>query len=285
MGQLAATDAEIASAYFDEGLSQKDCKKRYKVGSKRLARILENDGRRIRSRHDRSETRHLSRAALTKAYLDRGMSITACAEIFQTTAQTVYRKLVHYGIDVRGSAKSDLDEIVRLYVKEGLSTYEVARRTGVNRVSIASRLRRAGIELRKPPPRQMDRKTYEREYVRARRRTDPKFALNSRMSVMIRRGLVMGKQGQSWLALVPYTLDDLRAHLDSTMPEGFGWDDFLSGDLHIDHEIPLKAFNFSSPKDHDFQRCWSLSNLRLLPAFDNLSKGARLEKPFQPSLL
>jgi hypothetical protein len=53
---------------------------------------------------------------------------------------------------------------------------------------------------------------------------------------------------------------------------------------HINHVIPISAFNFSSPEDIDFKKCWALKNLRPLWAKDNFSKNARLDKPFQPSL-
>lgn len=44
------------------------------------------------------------------------------------------------------------------------------------------------------------------------------------------------------------------------------------------------AFEFSKPEDFQFQKCWSLDNLRLLPAKENLAKKDKLIKPFQPSL-
>ena len=69
-----------------------------------------------------------------------------------------------------------------------------------------------------------------------------------------------------------------------TLPVGHTWTDFLEGDFHIDHIIPCAAFNFQSPEDPDFKRCWALSNLQLLPAEENLKKGAKLLQPFQPSL-
>jgi hypothetical protein len=48
---------------------------------------------------------------------------------------------------------------------------------------------------------------------------------------------------------------------------------------------PITAFNFNTPEDIDFKRCWALSNLQPLWARDNLSKQNKLIKPFQPSLL
>ena len=140
----------------------------------------------------------------------------------------------------------------------------------------------------KAPRRAVDEdgfKAKQAAYMRNRRRTDLKVALHDRMSNAIFYALRREKAGRSWKTLVDYTLDELVARLNATMPAGYTWDDFLSGELHIDHEIPRAVFNYTSPEDHDFKRCWALSNLQLLPALDNIRKGARLTEPFQPSLI
>jgi hypothetical protein len=92
------------------------------------------------------------------------------------------------------------------------------------------------------------------------------------------------KNGRKWLTLVPYSLAELKTHLMKTMPDGYSWEDYMNGGLHVDHIVPIAAHNFTTPEDIDFLNCWSLSNLRLLPAKENISKGAKLETPFQPAL-
>ena len=84
--------------------------------------------------------------------------------------------------------------------------------------------------------------------------------------------------------MVGYTLDGLIKHLKNTVPIDNTWSDYLNGDLHIDHIIPIKVFNFTTSKHADFKRCWALKNLRLLSAKKNIIKGAKLTKPFQPAL-
>lgn len=86
---------------------------------------------------------------------------------------------------------------------------------------------------------------------------------------------------RSWEKLVGFTVSQLYVHLKKTMPKGFTWLDFFSGDLHIDHIFPVSAFNFTKFNHLDFQRCWTLKNLRLFPAKKNISKGAKLPAPFQ----
>jgi len=123
-----------------------------------------------------------------------------------------------------------------------------------------------------------------KKYIRKRRRTDLKFNLNLKIGTMMRYSLRGNKNGRCWRNLVGYTLIDLKNRLNKTMPEGYTWDDYIKGELHIDHIIPIKVFNFTKPEHIDFQRCWALENLQLLPAQENRIKHARLSKPFQPAL-
>jgi len=117
----------------------------------------------------------------------------------------------------------------------------------------------------------------ERE--RNRCKTDLKYNLNCRMSRAIRLSLKGNKNGRGWEKLVGYTLSKLKKHLQKTLPEGHTWEE-----CHIDHIIPISAFNFTKPEHTDFKRCWALNNLRLLPAKENISKSNKLYKPFQPCL-
>jgi hypothetical protein len=93
-----------------------------------------------------------------------------------------------------------------------------------------------------------------------------------------------GRKRGSWETILGYTTADLKSHLMRTMPDGYVWGDYLSGELHVDHIIPISAHNYESQNDIDFKRCWALSNLRLLPRLENMRKKDKLDKPFQPSL-
>jgi len=125
---------------------------------------------------------------------------------------------------------------------------------------------------------------YKAKYMRMRRQTDLKVNLNDKISHAILKSLKGNKAGRSWEELVGYTVEDLQKRLKKTMPKGYNWDDFLNGKLHIDHIIPKSVFQFESSNHPDFQRCWALKNLRLLPAKENLKKHAKHE-PFQPMLM
>jgi len=122
------------------------------------------------------------------------------------------------------------------------------------------------------------------KYKRNKIKTNLKFNLNEKISSGIRTSIKNNKNGRHWETLVEYTLKDLQKRLQKTMPEGYTWEDFMNGKLHIDHIIPKSVFNFTKPEHIDFKKCWALKNLRLLPAKENLSKHDNLTKPFQPAL-
>jgi hypothetical protein len=125
---------------------------------------------------------------------------------------------------------------------------------------------------------------HKNQYAKNKRKTDLKYNLSNRISRSIRHTIKDNKNGKHWESLVGYTTNDLIKHLQKTIPKGYTWQDFMEGKLHIDHIIPISVFNFTKPEHIDFKRCWSLKNLRLLPAEENLKKNNKLYKPFQPAL-
>jgi hypothetical protein len=129
------------------------------------------------------------------------------------------------------------------------------------------------------PLRKEKKREYRRKYINT-----PAGAIHQRVSCAIWRCLNGQKNFKKWEALVGYTLQDLMEHLIKTIPAGYCKEDICGGVLHIDHIIPISIFNITSDQCIDFKRCWSLNNLRLLPAFENLSKHDKILTPFQPAL-
>jgi len=111
---------------------------------------------------------------------------------------------------------------------------------------------------------------------------DPKWKLAAAMKNRMWRELKGAKNGRHWETLVGYPLAKLIKHLEKQFITGMTWENYGSY-WHVDHIIPVAAFNFCSPSDIDFQKCWSLNNLQPLEAKKNFSKADKLDKPFQPS--
>jgi len=129
------------------------------------------------------------------------------------------------------------------------------------------------------------KESWNKSYIK--KKLNLKFCLNKSISTSIYDSLKKNKgskNGRHWEDLVGYTVECLKLHLESTLPYGYDWQDYLDGKLHIDHIIPISVFNFNDASNIDFQKCWDLDNLQLLPAKENLVKSNKLEQSFQQSL-
>jgi len=127
-------------------------------------------------------------------------------------------------------------------------------------------------------------KRYMRQWQKNKRKTDLKYNLNHKISGQIYKSLKQNKNGWHWEDLVGYTLEDLIKRLRKTIPTGYTWENFMEGRLHIDHIIPISAWDYNKPEQINFQNCWSLKNLQLLPAKENMIKHNKLVRPFQLAL-
>jgi len=127
-----------------------------------------------------------------------------------------------------------------------------------------------------------EHKEQQNENARNRRHNNPSIKINDSIRKGIWKSLKGNKNGLHWELIVGYTLKDLIKHLEKQFVRGMSFDNY--GKWHIDHKIPISAFNFNSINDIDFKRCWSLSNLQPLWANDNMKKNDSLEKDFQPNL-
>ncbi|GAH87530.1 unnamed protein product, partial [marine sediment metagenome] len=115
-----------------------------------------------------------------------------------------------------------------------------------------------------------------------KRKLNPKYRLSHCITRSIYHSLRGQKNGNHWEDLVGYTLKKLMKHLEKQFQPGMTWKN--QGKWHLEHKVPVSAFNFSSSDHIDFKRCWALSNLQPMWAKENLSKSAKIDKPFQPSL-
>ncbi len=100
------------------------------------------------------------------------------------------------------------------------------------------------------------------------------------------------KDGASCLDFLPYTIDELRQHIEKQFFEpGNEWmtwdnwghynvDEWNDNDQttwvwHIDHIIPHATFKYTSMADPAFAECWALRNLRPYSAKLNVRDNDR----------
>jgi len=71
------------------------------------------------------------------------------------------------------------------------------------------------------------------------------------------------------MELVGCSIEFLRDYLEGTKVEGKDY-----SDAHIDHIRPCASFDLTVPEQQ--MECFHYTNLQLLPAKENISKGAKL---------
>jgi len=130
----------------------------------------------------------------------------------------------------------------------------------------------------------IERARATRRKASAKIRSTPRGKINNCLVVAINKSLKGSKSYRKSFDLVGFTLEELMAHLEKKFKDGMSWENQGSY-WHIDHKIPISAFNFQTPDDIDFKNCWALGNLQPLKAIDNRTKKDKLMSPFQPSLL
>lgn len=114
------------------------------------------------------------------------------------------------------------------------------------------------------------RAIYREMKARQRARPERKFAM--RFSTSVCNALVGVRKHAPTFSFLGYTLSELRAHIERQFTRGMTWKNY--GQWHVDHIVPLSAFNFETSRDPAFVEAWALTNLRPLWAKENLRKHA-----------
>lgn len=107
---------------------------------------------------------------------------------------------------------------------------------------------------------------------RKRNASHPKYAINDLMRGGISKSLRGEKAGRSWTSLVPYTVEQLCAHLERQFTDGMTWENRGLNGWHVDHRLPLSSFSYTSAEDPEFQFAWALSNLQPMWGDENIRK-------------
>jgi len=102
--------------------------------------------------------------------------------------------------------------------------------------------------------------------------SDIKFRINNSIRSKICK--FKSFKGQKTFKALGFTVNDLIYHLKSQFTTGMTIDNY--GEWHIDHIIPITAFDFDSIDHPQFKTCWALGNLRPMWAEDNIRKGDKI---------
>ncbi len=88
------------------------------------------------------------------------------------------------------------------------------------------------------------------------------------------------KDGRSVLKFLPYSMMELRAHLESLWEPWMNWSNHGTWSAErktwqIDHILSQSSLPYDDFSHPNFVKCWALENLRPLGSIENLKKGSK----------
>lgn len=107
--------------------------------------------------------------------------------------------------------------------------------------------------------------------------SDPMYALKKRLRNNILAYVKQSghKKQCSTSEILGCSFDDFKTYFESKFTEGMTWDLFCSsGSIHIDHIIPVDAFDLSN--EEEIKKCFHYTNLQPLWKLDNLKKSNKI---------
>lgn len=125
---------------------------------------------------------------------------------------------------------------------------------------------------------------------RRRRKTDIHYCLKKSISRSIGYYLNLNnsrKNGSSTLKSLPYTMEELKQHLEKQFEPWMNWEnrgiftknwndnDPSTWKWQIDHIIPQAELPYTTMNEENFFKCWALENLRPLSAKQNYMDGLK----------
>lgn len=149
------------------------------------------------------------------------------------------------------------------------------------------------IQIRCKEYREKNKETIKKsknEYEKQRKQSDFTFKLRKSVAKTIRYYLQHNgskKNGQSILGFLPYTIEELKVHIESLFEPWMSWDNWGSYNPEtwddndpstwtwsLDHKTPQSDLPYDSMEHPNFLKCWDFSNLRPYSAKQNVIDGA-----------
>lgn len=116
------------------------------------------------------------------------------------------------------------------------------------------------------------RRSYEMKRV-SLRRTSPQVKLSHHLRARVCTALTLNYKSGSAVRDLGCSIEYLKAYLEGQFEPGMTWDNWGRHGWHIDHIVPLAAFDLTDPEQ--FRQAVHYTNLQPLWAKDNLRKAAK----------
>ncbi len=119
---------------------------------------------------------------------------------------------------------------------------------------------------------QEHRRQYNRDYERNKKATDAVYRLKCNLRTRFIQAVKNGSKGGSAVSALGCSVVEFKAKMEALFQPGMTWENWGKVGWHLDHVIPLSAFDLTDPSQ--VAKACHYSNLRPLWAIENLRKGA-----------
>jgi hypothetical protein len=109
-----------------------------------------------------------------------------------------------------------------------------------------------------------------------KRNENKEYKLRTNVSRAIRKMLQGKQKSGSCMTYLPFTLKQLKEHLELQFDEKMNWDNYGSY-WDIDHIYPQSLLQYDSMQDENFFKTWKLENLQPLSKTENIKKSNKIE--------
>lgn len=219
----------------------------------------------------------LDKDMLTNMYYDKCMSIDDIAHELGTNTQVVKNSFKDLGIKVlpqnlkriqkyTPDLLKDKDFVIREYIDKKRSVNSLAKQFGTSDTTIKTMLDYHGI----------DRRDFIQQVAVTERTEEQKLnskiarRLRSRLSIAVNNNQKAGSAVRD----LGCSIEQLKKHLESKFEPGMSWDNYGYWGWHIDHVVPLSAFDLNNPEQ--FKKACHYTNLQPLWSNDNFKKSDSL---------
>lgn len=112
--------------------------------------------------------------------------------------------------------------------------------------------------------------------VTEKRKKDPIFKLKGNLRTRLRSAILKEQKTGSAVRDLGCSIEFFKNYLESKFIGTMNWENYGRGGWHIDHIIPLSAFDLSIREE--FLKACHYTNLQPLWEFDNISKSNKIPK-------
>lgn len=114
------------------------------------------------------------------------------------------------------------------------------------------------------------------KYQKERYYSDANYNITKKIRVRFYKAVERGSKKSSVVGLLGCSISYFKIYLESKFVDGMTWELFFKGQIHVDHKVPLDAFDLTDIEQQKI--AWHYSNLQPLWWYDNLKKGSKYEE-------